>query len=50
MIWMASKGHFFTQMPQPMQSVSEIKEILLLDVTSMQSLPIRTTGQPLRHS
>lgn len=40
----------FTQIPQPMHNSSEIEAILLLGVTSMQSLPIRTTGQDFLHS
>ena len=50
MIWMASKGHFFTQMPQPMQSVSERKATLSVLFTSMHSFPIFTTGQDFLHS
>uniref|UniRef100_A0A0E9UE69 Uncharacterized protein n=1 Tax=Anguilla anguilla TaxID=7936 RepID=A0A0E9UE69_ANGAN len=47
---MAPNGHFLMQMPQPMQGDSEIQAILLCDVTSMQSLPMRTTGQLFLHS
>ena len=47
---MASKGHFLGQMPQPMQRRSEMKAILLVGSTSMQSLPVRTTGQDFLHS
>jgi hypothetical protein len=50
MIWIASNGHFFTQMPQPMHSSSEIQDILDVGVTSTQSLPTFTTGQNLLHS
>lgn len=32
-------GHFLGQIPQPMQSSSEMKAILESGVTSMQSLP-----------
>ncbi len=39
-----------TQMPHPMHSSSDMDAILSLGVTSMQSLPIRTTGHDLRHS
>ena len=42
---MASKGHFFVQMPQPMHSRSEMKAIFESGVTSIQSLPVLTTGQ-----
>jgi hypothetical protein len=49
MIWMASKGHFLTQMPQPMQSSSERKATLLVGSTSMQSFPMRTTGHCRLH-
>ena len=47
---MASNGHFLTQIPQPIHNSSEIEAILSLGVTSMQSLPIRTTGQDFLHS
>ena len=47
---MASKGHFLTQMPQPMHSSSEIQAILLLGLASTQSFPILTTGQNFLHS
>jgi len=47
---MASNGHFLTQIPHPMQSSSEIKAILLVGTTSIQSLPCRTTGQLRLHS
>lgn len=46
----ASKGHFFTQIPQPIQSGSEMNAILLVEVTSIHNLPIRTTGQLFLHS
>ncbi|OCL09034.1 hypothetical protein AOQ84DRAFT_292022, partial [Glonium stellatum] len=49
-ILMASNGHFFGQMPHPMQSLSEMNAILDSGVTSMQSLPVRTTGQDFLHS
>ena len=39
MIMIASKGHFLTQMPQPMQSSSEIQASLEEAETSMQSFP-----------
>ena len=50
MILMAAKGHFFTQIPHPIQSRSEMKAIFDSGVTSMQSLPVRTTGQDFLHS
>ncbi|KAI1769444.1 hypothetical protein GGR53DRAFT_472513 [Hypoxylon sp. FL1150] len=50
MIVMASKGHFLGQIPQPMQRLSEMKAILDSGLTSMQSFPLRTTGQDLLHS
>lgn len=50
MILMASKGHFLTQMPQPMHNSSEMLAILELGVTSIHNLPIRTTGQDFLHS
>ena len=39
MIVMASKGHFLTQIPQPIHNSSEIKAILSVGETSIQSLP-----------
>lgn len=50
MMLMASKGHFFGQIPQPIQRRSEMKAILLEGSTSMQSLPVLTTGQDFLHS
>lgn len=47
---MASKGHFLGHIPQPMQRRSEMKAILLVGSTSMQSLPVRTTGHDFLHS
>lgn len=46
----ASNGHFLTQMPQPMQSSSEIHAIFDVGPTSTHSLPILTTGQLFLHS
>lgn len=50
MMLMASKGHFLGQIPHPIHSRSEMKAILLLGSTSIQSLPVRTTGQDFLHS
>lgn len=50
MIVIASKGHFFGQIPHPMQRLSEMKAIRESEVTSMQSFPLRTTGQDFLHS
>ena len=50
MILMALKGHFLTQIPHPIHSRSEMKAIFDSGVTSMQSLPVRTTGQDFLHS
>lgn len=47
---MAPNGHFFGQIPQPMQRLSEMKAILESGVTSMQSFPVRTTGHDFLHS
>ena len=47
---MAPKGHFFEQIPHPMHSFSAITAALDLDVTSMQSLPVFTTGHDFLHS
>ncbi|KAH9074208.1 hypothetical protein EDB83DRAFT_2355428 [Lactarius deliciosus] len=41
MIVMASNGHFLTQIPQPMQRNSDMKAILSVGFTSIQSLPER---------
>lgn len=40
----------FTHIPHPMHSSSDIHAILLVGATSMQSLPIRTTGHDRLHS
>ncbi|ORX54897.1 hypothetical protein BCR36DRAFT_282319 [Piromyces finnis] len=37
---MASNGHFFGQIPQPIHNSSEINAILSRGVTSIQSLPL----------
>lgn len=49
-MWIAPNGHFLGQMPHPMQRRSEMKEIFDSGVTSIQSLPVRTTGQDFLHS
>lgn len=49
-MWIAPNGHFLGQIPHPMQRRSEIKAILESGATSMQSLPVRTTGQDFLHS
>lgn len=46
----ANNEHTLTQIPHPMQSSSEMKAILSVGETSMQSLPMRTTGQVRLHS
>lgn len=46
----STKGTFLTQIPQPIQRFSEMKAILLVGVTSIQSLPVLTTGHAFRHS
>jgi len=50
MMLIAPKGHFFTHIPHPMQRRSEMKAIFDSGVTSMQSLPVRTTGHDFLHS
>lgn len=50
MICIAEKGHFLTQIPHPMHSVSDMKAIFESGVTSIQSLPVRTTGHDFLHS
>ncbi|EGV60290.1 hypothetical protein CANTEDRAFT_110083 [Yamadazyma tenuis ATCC 10573] len=47
---MASKGHFFTQIPHPIHKFSEMKAILEVGVTSIHNFPVFTTGHPFRHS
>ncbi|EYE91201.1 uncharacterized protein EURHEDRAFT_421952, partial [Aspergillus ruber CBS 135680] len=46
----APNGHFLGQIPQPMQRRSEMKAILDSGLTSIQSFPVRTTGQDFLHS
>ncbi|KAE8168777.1 hypothetical protein B0I72DRAFT_88194, partial [Yarrowia lipolytica] len=46
----APKGHFLGQIPHPIHSVSEMKAILESGVTSIHSLPVRTTGHDFLHS
>lgn len=50
MIWIAEKGHFRTQIPHPMHRVSEMNAIFDSGATSIQSLPVLTTGQDFLHS
>ncbi|ODQ78909.1 hypothetical protein BABINDRAFT_38472 [Babjeviella inositovora NRRL Y-12698] len=50
MIWIASKGHLLTQIPQPIHKVSEMKQILEVGSTSIHNFPVLTTGHALRHS
>lgn len=50
MILMASNGHFFTQMPQPMHNSSDMNANFEFGDTSIHSLPRRTTGHDLLHS
>ena len=50
MMLMAPKGHFFGQIPHPMQSLSEMKAMRESEVTSMQSFPVLTTGHDFLHS
>jgi len=64
-IWIASNGHlscqfrqctnavpthFFTQIPHPMHSSSEMNAFLSDGLTSIHSLPILTTGHDRLHS
>lgn len=46
----APNGHFLGQIPHPIQRRSEMKAIFESGVTSMQSLPVLTTGQDFLHS
>ncbi|KAI8365935.1 uncharacterized protein BYT42DRAFT_505494 [Radiomyces spectabilis] len=41
---MAPKGHFLAQIPQPIQSSSEMKAILAVGSTSIQNLPRITSS------
>jgi hypothetical protein len=50
MIFIASKGHLLTHIPQPMHNVSEMKQITEVGKTSMQILPVLLTGQVFLHS
>lgn len=50
MMFMAANGHFFTQIPHPMHRRSDMNAIFESGVTSMQSLPVRTTGHDFLHS
>ena len=43
MILIAPKGHFFTQIPQPIHSLSDMNAILEDSVTSIHSFPDLTT-------
>ena len=47
---MAPNGHFFGQIPHPMQRRSDMKAIFDSGVTSIQSFPVLTTGQDFLHS
>ena len=50
MILIAPKGHFLVHKAQPMQSASEIKQIVEVGITSMQIFPDLLTGQVFLHS
>ena len=47
---MASNGHFLTHMPQPIHKFSEIKQIVEVGFTSMQTLPVLFKGHTFTHS
>jgi hypothetical protein len=47
---MAEKGHFLTQRPQPMQIISEMKQILSVLLTSQHYFPVLLTGHVFAHS
>ena len=40
MIFIASKGHLLTHIPQPMQRVSEMKQMVEVGLTSMHIFPV----------
>jgi hypothetical protein len=44
----ASKGHFFTQIPHPMHNSSDKKASFEFGLTSIHSFPNFTTGQDLK--
>jgi hypothetical protein len=50
MIIMASKGQRLTHIPQPMHSVSEMKQMVEVGFTSTQILPVLLRGHVLAHS
>jgi len=50
MMVIAPKGHFLGQIPHPIHRLSDMKAIFDSGVTSMQSRPLRTTGQDFLHS
>jgi hypothetical protein len=50
MIFIASKGHLLTHIPQPIQRVSEMKQIVEVGLTSMHIFPVLFTGQVFLHS
>ncbi|KDQ09354.1 hypothetical protein BOTBODRAFT_78935, partial [Botryobasidium botryosum FD-172 SS1] len=42
--------YFLTQIPHPMQSISDKNAILSVDLTSIQSFPVKKTPQTFLHS
>jgi hypothetical protein len=46
----SSSTHFFTQIPHPIHSSSEMTAFLSVGLTSIQSFPILTTGHVRLHS
>ena len=46
----ASKGHLFTQIPQPIQRGSETNGLPLESSRTIHSIPLRTGGQKAQHS
>mgnify|MGYP003597811394 CR=1 FL=1 len=50
MILIASNGHLLTHIPHPIHKISEIKQIVEVFVTSMQSLSALFTGHVFLHS
>lgn len=49
-ICMASNGHFFTHIPHPMHSSSDMIEIFESFLTSIHNFPPLTTGHDFLHS
>lgn len=49
-ILIASNGHLFTHIPQPIHNVSEMKQIVEVGNTSMHIFPVLLIGHVFLHS